>query len=207
MVSREKIDRMVEAREQEEAKLYRSDGSKLYSNEEHAEREADIRHRFRLVMDEIDEEADKRISEAEEALLVAENADPTDALTTEELATANARRPFVSDEVNALPLGNLTTRCKAILAVGDKPAAFLYSLYAGQRADLADGQEGVYELREVVSELRRKANPDAEKRIEAARKALQEAGGLKDYSYMRRRGAKDALGLYQLQAGYNVTAG
>ncbi len=97
-------------------------------------------------------------------------------------------------------MDKLTTRCKAILAVGDRPAAFLYALYAGQRAELADGQEGVYELREVVSELRRKASPDAERRIEAAREALREAGGLKDYAYMRRRGARDALELYQRQA-------
>ena len=132
--------------------------------------------------------------------MVAENADPTDALTTEELAAANARRPFVSDEVSALPMEKLTARCKAILAAGDQPAAFLYSLYAGQRASSSDGQEGVYDLLEVVADLRRKASPDAEKRIEAAREALREAGGLKDYAYMRRRGARDALELYQRQA-------
>ncbi len=34
---------------------------------------------------------------------------------------------------------------------------------------------------------------------EAARAKLEEAGGLKDYAYLRRRGAKDALGLYHWQ--------
>jgi hypothetical protein len=100
---------------------------------------------------------------------------------------------------------------------------FLYALYGGQRAGLT-GDESPYtpnyafsgddggsytgeetgELREAVSELWRKVNPDGEKRIEAARKALQEAGGLKDHSYLRRRGAKDALGLYRQQNPYNV---
>jgi hypothetical protein len=54
VVSREKIDRLVEAKEYEESKLYRGDGTKLYSEEEHAEREADIRRRFRAAMDEVD---------------------------------------------------------------------------------------------------------------------------------------------------------
>ncbi len=226
MISKEKIDRMVEAREYEESKLYRADGTKLYSDEEHASREADIKRRFRAAMDAIDEEAETLITAAEESLLVAENADPTDALTTEELASANARRPFVSDEVFTLPMEKLVARCRAVLAQGDRPAMFLYALYGGQRAGLS-GDESSYnprynaptggveafageetgELREVVSELWRKANPDGEKRIEAARAKLEEAGGLKDYSYMRRRGAKDALGLYQRQTPYNVVTG
>jgi hypothetical protein len=219
MVSREKIDRLAEAREQEEGKLYRADGSKLYSEEEHVSREADIRRRFRAAMDAIDEEAEAKIAAAEESLLVTENADPTDALSTEELASANARRPFVSDEVLTMPLEKLTARCRAVLAQDDRPAMFLYALYGGQRADLT-GDESAYnlnynsptddgdlpagedtgELREVVSELRRKVNPDGEKRIEAARAKLEEARGVKDYAYLRRRGAKDALGLYHQQA-------
>ena len=202
MVSKAKIDRLVEAREHEEGKLYRADGTKLYSEDEHAERMSDIGRRFRSAMDEMDAEIEAKVAAAEESVLVAENAAPTDALTTEELAAANARRPFVSDEVYTLPIDKLIARCKAILSVGDRPAAFLYSMYGAQRAEMAGDENGIYELREVVAELRRKANPDGEKRIETARKALQEAGGLKDYAYMRRRGAKDALGLYLQQRGY-----
>jgi hypothetical protein len=47
-------------------------------------------------------------------------------------------------------------------------------------------------------------NPDGEKRIEAARAKLEEAGGLKDYAYLRRRGAKDAYGLYRIENPYNI---
>jgi hypothetical protein len=221
VVSREKIDRLAEAKEYEEGQLYRNDGSRLYSDEEHAEREGDIKRRFNAAMDELDEEIGSKIAAAEESLLVTENADPTDSLTTEELASANARRPFVSDEVLTLPLDKLEARCRAVLAQGDRPAMFLYALYGGQRAGLT-GDESPYtpnyafsgddggsytgeetgELREAVSELWRKVNPDGEKRIEKARGALQEAGGLKDYAYMRRRGAKDAYGLYRQQNPY-----
>jgi hypothetical protein len=223
VVSREKIDRLAEAKEYEESQLYRGDGTKLYSDEEHAEREADIRRRFRAAMDEVDGKIETKVAAAEESLLVAENADPTDALTSEELASANARRPFVSDEVFTLPLDKLEARCRAVLAQGDRPAMFLYALYGGQRAGLT-GDESPYrprynfpsdsgdvpagedtsQLHEVVSELWRKVNPDGEEKVEKARGALQEAGGLKDYAYMRRRGAKDVLGLYRQQNPYNV---
>jgi hypothetical protein len=163
------------------------------------------------------------VAAAEERLLVADNADPTDALTTEELASANARRPFVSDEVFTLLLDKLEARCRAVLAQGDRPAMFLYALYGGQRAGTGDDPayctprynfptdggephagEETGELREVVSELWRKVDPDGEKRIEKAREALREAGGIKDYAYVRRRGAKDAYGLYRQQNPYNV---
>jgi hypothetical protein len=223
-VSREQIDRMAEAKEHEEAKLYREDGTKLYSEDEHAERMSDIGRRFRAAMDAIDEEVEAQVAAAEETLLVAENADPTDGLSTEELASANVRRPFVSDEVFTLTLEKLVDRCRAVLAQGDRPAMFLHALYGGQRAGLTgdelpyspryamstgEGQtppgEDTTELSEVVSELWRKVNPDGEKRIEAARKGLQEAGGLKDYAYMRRRGAKDAYGLYRQQNPYSFT--
>jgi hypothetical protein len=91
MVSRSEIDRMAEAKEQEEPELYRTDGTKLHSEEEHAEREADIKRRFCAAMNAIDEEAESLIAAAEESLLIAENADLTDVLTTEELSSANAR--------------------------------------------------------------------------------------------------------------------
>jgi hypothetical protein len=223
MASREKIDRLAEAKEHEESQLYRGDGTKLYSEDEHAERMADIKRRFRAAMDEIDEEVEATVAAAEETLLVAENADPTDALTTEELASANARRPFVSDEVFTLPLEKLVARCKAVLAQGDHVSMFLYALYGGQRAGLTGDEmpyspryaisadegpgspgEDTIELSEVVSELRRKVSPDGEKKIEAARAKLDEAGGLKDYAYMLRRGAKDVLGLYRQRNPYNI---
>ncbi len=213
-MSREKIDRTVEAREHEESELYREDGTRLYGPEEHAEREADLKRRFRAAMDAIDEEVGGRITAAEESLLIAESSDPTDVLTTEELASANARRPFVSDEVFTLPLEKLEARCRAVLAQGDRPAMFLHSLYAGQRSgekgsaageymDTRYGEGGVItdeagaeRVREVAAELKKKLDPDGEKRRETARKALEEAREVKSYAYLRRRGARSAAELY-----------
>jgi hypothetical protein len=222
MSQREQMDRAVERYEKATAELYRSDGTKLYSDEEHAERERAIRSEFKAAVDAIEQDVDSLIAAAKESLLIAESSDPTDALTTEELASANARRPFVSDEVFTLPMEKLVDRCRAVLAQGDRPAMFLYALYGGQRAGLTgdespyspryntptdDGETGGGEetgpLLEVVSELWRKLNPDAHKRVESAQKKLDELGGLKDYAYLRRRGAKNALELYTMQT-YNT---
>ena len=203
---REKIDRTVAAYEEEKAKLYRTDGTKRYSEEEHAEREADLNRRFRAAMDAIEEEIGRNVERAEEALLVAEDSDPTDILTTDELELANARRSFVSDEVWRLSMDALQRRLRAVLAEDNKVSAFLYVLYASQRVGEADedaDEEGAYEDRELVEELRAKMDPDGEKRRERARRALEEAHGDKDYAYLRRRGARDIAELYAMQSGYN----
>ena len=76
--------------------------------------------------------------------LIAENTDPTDALTTEELASANAHRPFVSDEAFALPLEKLVDRCRAVLAQDNRPAMFLYGFYGGQRAGLTGDESPLH---------------------------------------------------------------
>ena len=90
MFEREKMDRAVERFEASKAELYREDGSKLYSDEEHEEREAALQREGKATMDAIEEEVDRRIAGAEGALLVAEDADPTGALSTSELESANA---------------------------------------------------------------------------------------------------------------------
>ena len=155
---REKIDRTTEQYEREKAELFREDGTKRYSEEEHAEREADLNRRFQAAMDTI-EEATRNVERAEEVLLVAEDSDPTGILTTDELASANARRPFVSDEVWRLSSEALQRRLRAVLAGDNKVSAFLYVLYASQRVGESDGdseglipdEDGAHEVRELVA--------------------------------------------------------
>ena len=168
MNEREQMDQAVERFEAAQSKLYRSDGTKHYSEEEHAERERAIRREFKAAVDAIAESVDGEITTAKESLLIAESADPTGAHTTEELGGANAGRPFVSDDVFCLLMEKLIVRCRAVLAQGERPAMFLYALYAGQRAELADDEEGIYELREVVAGLRRKLDTDAETRVRSS---------------------------------------
>jgi predicted nucleic acid-binding Zn-ribbon protein len=225
MFEKDKMEQAMELQEARKSELYREDGGRLFGAKEHEEREAAIRQEFAATMAAIEAGLDEKIAGAEESLLVAENSDPTDVLTTEELSSASARRPFVSDEVYTMELDKLVDRCRAVLAQGDRPAMFLYALYANQRVGgdagspageylekkygngettfgeafggigFATGAEAEA-VREVVAELRRKLDPDGEKKREAARKAVEESRSLKKDAYLRRRGARSAGELY-----------
>ena len=180
----------MQAKEAARAALSRADGSRVYGAEEHKEREREIERDFLAQMDRIDEGISERVAEAEEKLLVAQHRDPTRALTAGELAEANQRRVFVGDEVHALPADVLAWRARAAIASGDRPGMFLLSLAAARRA------EEELELGEVVAELRAGLDPEAERRLAAARQAHEEAQGLQERAYLARRGATDAYGLY-----------
>jgi hypothetical protein len=163
MSMRGKIDRAAERSEEEKANLYREDGTKRYSDEEHREREAEINRRFRAEMDALEEDVKREVADAEEALLVAEHSDPSDALTTEELGRANARRRFVSDEVYTVSTDELVKRCRAILAQGDRPSMFLHAHFAGQVVDDINDLEKREEVCEVISALRSKLDAAGER--------------------------------------------
>jgi hypothetical protein len=219
MFEKQQMEQAMERQEARRGQLYREDGGRLFGDKEHAEREAAIKQEFNETMDAIESGVDEKIASAEESLLVMENSDPTDALTTSELEGANARRPFVSDEAFTLPLDKLVDRCRAVLAQGERPTMFLYALYANQRVGGDAGNPAVAYLekkygngettfggettgagaeavREVVIELQRKLNPSGAKKGEAARKTLEEAKSLKSDIYFRRRGVRSAGELY-----------
>ncbi len=216
MFEKQQMEQAMERQEARRGQLYREDGGRLFGDKEHAEREAAIKQEFNETMDAIESGVDEKIASAEESLLVMENSDPTDALTTSELEGANARRPFVSDEVYTMELDKLVDRCRAVLAQGERPVMFLYALYSNQRVGGDAGSTaGEYlgkkygettggfatgakaeAVREVVIELQRKLNPSAAKKGEAARKTLEEAKSLKSDIYFRRRGVRSAGELY-----------
>jgi hypothetical protein len=229
MFEKEKMEQAMELKETRKSELYRSDGARLFGDSEHGEREEAIAEEFAATMTAIEASLDAKIASAEESLLILESGDPTDALTRSELESANVRRAFVSDEAFTLPLDKLVDRCKAVLAQGDRPSMFLYGLYSNQRVggeagspvgEFLEKKYGTGEtaffgestgaeaeaeaVRAVVAELKMKLAPDGVKRIEVARKALEESRSLKNDIYYRRRGAKSAVGMY-LNSKYSVS--
>ncbi len=217
MFEKQQMEQAMERQEARKSELYREDGGRLFGDEEHEERERSIKQEFNATMDAIESSVDAKIASAEESLLVMENSDPTDALTTSELESANARRPFVSDEAFTLPLDKLADRCRAVLAQGDKPSMFLYALYSSQRVGDRDPAGEYLErkygngettfvgettgakaeaVREVVGELKAALDPAGEKKRDAARKEVEESRSLKTAAYYRRRGARSAGELY-----------
>jgi hypothetical protein len=211
---RDRIDRVAEHHEQAMGELFRPDGSKFYSDDEHTARAAELKREFNANIDAIEDDIAQRIASTEEELLKLEHADPTDILTNEELERANVKRAFVADDCFNLPLKQLEQRCRAALASGDRATMFLYAHHAAQRVGEPKGydpnnprsgdEEGSREVREVVAELEKKLAPERESKLERAREELSEAQELKRYAYYRRRGAKNAAELYLNQRYGNV---
>lgn len=213
-LERQQIDDAAEHHKAEEAKLYRPDGSKRFGEAEHAERVRALEEGFTATLDTIEASIDQRITSAEETLIRVEHADPAESLTPEELERAGSAGWIVREDAESLPLEELTGRCRAALASGDRVSMFLLSRYAGRRVgemklpdpydsngssksgESSPGGAAAEELREVVAEMERKLRPDHERRLSQARSAVEEAREIKSYAYLRRRGAKTSLELY-----------
>ena len=199
-----RIEEAASRREQQEAQLFRPDGSKVYGEQEHKERLQAIRAEHAAAFDRIDDDVARKVDEAEERLLLAENADLASTLDTDELQRVSALSGFVADDVERLSVADLVKRCKAASLTRDRPTLFLLAHYASRRVgeslSLSD-EEGDEEVREVVAELRRKLDATYEGKVAAAREAVEEAQALREKAYHGRRGAKDAFDLYA-QSGY-----
>ena len=196
---RRRIDRAAELHEEARRALYRPDGSKVYGEEAHAEREEALRREFHAALDALGEEIEKRIILAEEEVLRLEHGDPSGALTADELERASARRPFVRDEVSGLETDALEERTRAVIASSDRPAMFVYAhhLRAKAREDAASGSEADgLRLEELAAALERALDPEGAKKREVARAQLEEARGLEDYAHLRRNGARDPVELH-----------
>src|SRR3954466_3468159 len=79
----------------ERARLLPPDGTRLYSDAEHAEREALAVAAFNRVADAQQATIDAAIAQAERTLTLSAYADPLDHLSGDELAQASTRAPFV----------------------------------------------------------------------------------------------------------------
>jgi hypothetical protein len=196
---RRRIDRAAELHEEARGALYRSDGSKVYGEDAHAEREEALRREFHAALDAIGEEIGKRILLAEDKVLLLEHGDPSGSLTAEELERASARRPFVRDEVYGLGTDALEERTRAVIASSDRPAMFVYAhhLRAKAREDAGSGLGAeALRLRELAGELERALDPEGARKLEVAQAELEEARGLRDYAHLRRNGARDPVELH-----------
>ena len=199
-MSEYRIQEATTRRQQQEAQLYRSDGSKYFSDQEHAERMAAIRAEHARAFDAIEADLADRADRAQAELEALEHADPAAGLSTEELQRAAATKAFVADEMADLSLADLARRCRAAASSsGDKASMYALAHHAARRVgepDVTSDVPGAEEVREAVADLRTKIAPDQERRLADAREALEEAQALREQAYYRRRGVRDAFDLY-----------
>jgi hypothetical protein len=193
---RTRMDAAAERAEAEKAKLYRPDGSTVYAQEEHAERVAEIAEGVARVTEEVRADADRIVEEKRADLDAIVYADPTEALTPEELEEANARARFVREDCEAMAPGELARRIRGVSAGGDKATAWLYARYAGARHErelaadrhrAAEDLAALGELRDAVPALEeRLRDPAKERRRQSAEKELAAAERLKFHALRRR---------------------
>lgn len=127
-----RAERAQERYEAGEKRLYGSDGSKVYSDDVHNEEVGKLRAERNRELGEVEEMVREERAAASARAENARSADPTEALTAEELARANAKRAFAVDDADALDAAAFGKRLESVLAGGDKGAIFAYWM-AGQR--------------------------------------------------------------------------
>lgn len=198
MFEKSQIDQAAERYETERANLYRTDGSRRHTDEEHAEKETALRREFGAALDAVAPAIETRIETAEQEVLKLEHADPSAALTAEELTSAGARRAFVESEVFRLDADGLAQRARAVIATGDRSGMFLYANAIRAKAgDPIFGSEAErLGLQEIAGELEAALDPERSGKWQKAKQELEEARELKNYAYYRRNGAKDGVELY-----------
>lgn len=193
----QRVDEAADRHESGRNSLLREDGSRRYSEEEHAEREEALGRAFRAELDAIEAEADGVISGAEEVL--ARHADLSAQLSSEELRSANDRRPFVAEDAETLPLGELASRAEAAEASGGTVERFLWARYGRRRAGAESAADQNVRLGEDFLRLERALGTleDALQPQEArdARRTIGEAREAKQRLYLRRRGARSPVEL------------
>lgn len=127
-----RAERAQERYEQSEKRLFRPDGSKLYSDDVHKEEIDKLRTERNRELGEVEELVREERVAASTRVENARNADPTELLAEEELGRANAKRAFALDASESFDAEAFGKRLESVLAGGDKAAIFAYWM-AGQR--------------------------------------------------------------------------
>jgi hypothetical protein len=155
------VERAIEQAETDRAKLTPG-GQRIHSGDEHAKREAAIEITLQETLSRVTEAADEAVREAAAVLDRFDDADPLNALSSDELAAANARSLFVKEDSATLPIADLTRRLRQALAGDDRGLVYLLARYGDARlqTEQAAGRLG----------------PVAAEELRALAAVLQEAG-------------------------------
>ncbi len=136
------VERAVSAFEAEKKRLFRSDGSKVYGKEEHAERLGKLTDGFREKVEAVAEEAARDAEGYEREVLALSYQDPLKSLMTSERERVSASMPFVKEDFETQPLAALVERMRAVAAGMDKPSKLLHARYGLRRYEMETARLG-----------------------------------------------------------------
>ena len=135
------VERALATFGRETARLLTPDGRRLYADDEHARREAELRATRDAAIAAAEAAATDALRSAEADRERLEHRDLLDTLTPAELDRATVRREFVREDCERLPIEELAARLRAALDTGDRPMLFLLVRYGTQRAE-AEAERG-----------------------------------------------------------------
>ena len=121
--------------------LTRSDGAPIYSEDEHAQREAAAWSTLQRDFGGVSEKLQSIAAEARAEVERIDSADITARLSTDELARANALREFAYEEASGMTHDALAERLRRVRAEGSKADRFVWLRAARRVLDAAAKNE------------------------------------------------------------------
>ena len=121
--------------ERNEKALYRTDGEPVYAEAEMKERLDALKAGRQRVCQEAAERADKEAQDARAKVSALEHRDTTALLSTEEIAAAAARKPFIEDALAGIRDEALLERLRSVRESADRSGMYVHLQAAHKRTD------------------------------------------------------------------------
>ncbi len=178
----------------EEAKLYRPDGEKRYSDTEHRERMRELQAERRRACREALADAEGEYAGIRREIEGLNNRDLSGLLTPEEASAAASRKAFVEDEASSMDSEALAARLRSVASGGDRPGMFCHLQAAKKRA--AEHKKGggtAIDLQEHIREVEAALfGGSAGKELKNAEERLQRMSEAATLADRLQRGARTA---------------
>ena len=131
--ARQVVVRSIEKYNADRAGLLASDGrTPIYPPDVHTAKVAKLLESVEWAVERATTLSDKVTADIE-AQRLQPFSDPTSALSAADLQDANLRAPWVKEDCESLPLGDLVERLRAVHASGSKSSIWLHDRYAKRR--------------------------------------------------------------------------
>ncbi len=134
------VQRAGDAFEDAEKKLYRSDGTKLFSDEEHAARLTKLREEFAGKVEKVVSEAETDAKGYEREALASLYTDPASQVSASERGKLETSRAFVKEDAEDMSVPALSERISAVSAGSDKVAKVLHARYGRRRLETLNAE-------------------------------------------------------------------
>lgn len=196
-----RAERAQEKFEKDKATLYRTDGSQVYSDQEHKERLGTFTRERNATLKQVEEAVWVERVALDEKIANIKNRDAGELLTSEELRAANDRRTFAIDAAETLGVEELVGRMRSVLASGDKGVIFAY-LNAGERRrrEIASSGPGLTDsptvLDGVLAEMRKALDPGADAELATLKEREQQTTEVELLAGSLKHGARTPAGAY-----------